>query len=259
MSTRILVTGSRSWTDNETIRTALQPWRKVEGAVLIHGDAVGADRIAAAIWRRWGLPTEVHHANWATRGRAAGMLRNNHMVSLGAQVCLAFIHNNSPGASQCAETAEQAGIRTYRHRKKTPIPTPSQESAHQGNTDLFGTAVPDDTLSYQPTNDPEEVHAVLKIAHSDGYAVTGRRCEQIWRREPGNHIVAVPRHEADTVRQLIDYQWLHLGGGHRYQDKGEELYGRAVLVPKTTKQKLKYWEGLKVTRGQSWATGGSGR
>ncbi|MGH3916292.1 MAG: hypothetical protein ACRDTC_23220 [Pseudonocardiaceae bacterium] len=123
------------------------------------------------------------------------------------------------------------------------------------SVDLFGNEEPDQTLSYQVINDPEEVRAVLKIAHSDGYAVTGRCCEQVWRREPGNHIVPVPRYEADTVRQLIDYQWLHIGGGHRYQDRGEELHGRSVLVPKTTKQKLKYWEGLKTSPGQSRTRG----
>ncbi|MCA1707672.1 MAG: SLOG family protein, partial [Actinobacteria bacterium] len=54
MGTRILVTGSRTWTDNTAIRRALEPWRS-SGAVLVHGGAAGADRIAAAIWRGWGL------------------------------------------------------------------------------------------------------------------------------------------------------------------------------------------------------------
>ena len=52
---RVLVTGSRTWTDTTTIRTAL-------ASVWGHGDAVlvsggcphGADRLAKACWTRWG-------------------------------------------------------------------------------------------------------------------------------------------------------------------------------------------------------------
>jgi len=112
---RILVTGSRTWTDNAVIRAALTPLR-APGVVLVHGHARGADRIAASIWRSWGLPTEAHPADWDTHGRAAGLLRNRHMVTLGADICLAFIRDQSPGATHCAATAEQAGIPTRRYR-----------------------------------------------------------------------------------------------------------------------------------------------
>jgi hypothetical protein len=118
MATRILVTGSRAWTDNAIIRDALTPFR-TSGAVLVHGNARGADRIAAGIWRTWGLPTEAHPADWDTHGRAAGMRRNRHMVALRADVCLAFIRDHSPGATHCAATAEQAGIPTRRYRTET--------------------------------------------------------------------------------------------------------------------------------------------
>jgi hypothetical protein len=117
MTARILITGSRTWTDNTVIRDALTPHR-APGAVLVHGNAHGADRIAAGIWRSWGLPVETHPADWHTHGRAAGMVRNRHMVILGADICLAFIHNHSPGATHCAATANQAGIPTHRHRKE---------------------------------------------------------------------------------------------------------------------------------------------
>jgi hypothetical protein len=104
MIARILVTGSRTWTDNTIIRDALTPFR-TPGAVLVHGNARGADRIAAGIWRTWGLPTEAHTADWDTHGRAAGMHRNRHMVALGADMCLAFIRDHSPGATHCAAIA----------------------------------------------------------------------------------------------------------------------------------------------------------
>lgn len=120
MTTRILITGSRTWTDNTRIRNALAHWcEQYPDAVLVHGNARGADRIAAVIWRRWGLPTEAHPANWSQHGRAAGHLRNREMVQLGATVCIAFIRNHSPGASGCVALAHQAGIPVHLHTERT--------------------------------------------------------------------------------------------------------------------------------------------
>lgn len=111
---RILVTGSRTWDDPAPIRAALEHWRQqLPGAVLVHGNARGADRIAADIWHSWGLTTEAHPADWDRFGRAAGPARNQAMVAAGAAVCLAFIRDASPGATGCAKLAEAASIRTY--------------------------------------------------------------------------------------------------------------------------------------------------
>lgn len=111
---RVLVTGSRDWTDQQTIAVALREWR-APGAVLLHGGARGADRIAAAVWRSWGLRDEAHPADWQRSGRGAGPVRNQLMVAAGADVCLAFINDASRGATHCAATAEHAGIPTVRH------------------------------------------------------------------------------------------------------------------------------------------------
>jgi hypothetical protein len=129
MNIRILVTGSRDWTDTTRIRAVLSYHRQAfPGAVLVHGGARGADRIAARIWTGWGLPTEAHpvtRQEWAA-SRGAGHARNQHMVNLGASVCLAFIRNHSPGATHCAHRAEQADIPTYRHTDDRPERTPPQ-------------------------------------------------------------------------------------------------------------------------------------
>jgi hypothetical protein len=54
MTARILITGSREWTDTARIRAVLAYHRHAfPDAILVHGDARGADRIAAGIWRGW--------------------------------------------------------------------------------------------------------------------------------------------------------------------------------------------------------------
>lgn len=117
---RILVTGSRDWRDPRTVREALsraflaRP-DKDAGVVVVHGGARGADAMAGRWVRDFscvGNPVEEerHPADWSRHGRAAGAIRNGEMVALGAYICLAFIRNNSRGATHCATWAERAGI-----------------------------------------------------------------------------------------------------------------------------------------------------
>lgn len=111
---RILVTGSREWTDVNTIHAALSefyvPPRRV---TLVHGDARGADFICANFgsWAGWIL--EPHPADYALYGpKRAPWVRNTHMVRLGADVCFAFVLNHSSGSMGTAAMAQQAGIET---------------------------------------------------------------------------------------------------------------------------------------------------
>lgn len=123
---RVLVTGSRTWDDMDTIVGALRQVRRdIEGRpiVVVHGDCpTGADAIASYLVQRaaptFGLTEEKHPANWRPGGkldRAAGFRRNAEMVNLGADVCLAFIKDGSRGASHTAALAEAAGIPTKRY------------------------------------------------------------------------------------------------------------------------------------------------
>jgi Bifunctional DNA primase/polymerase, N-terminal/YspA, cpYpsA-related SLOG family len=113
---RVLVTGSRTWTDPAVIADTLRAWFH-PGTVLVTGACPrGADAIAEHLWASWGGPAERHPADWPS-GRGAGFARNAAMVALGADVCLAFIRDNSPGASHTARLAALAGIpvRRYDH------------------------------------------------------------------------------------------------------------------------------------------------
>lgn len=60
------------------------------------------------------LRHEPHPANWRRFGRRAGYVRNELMVRLGADICLAFIRNGSAGTSMCLRLAQDADIRVVR-------------------------------------------------------------------------------------------------------------------------------------------------
>ncbi|MGH3826912.1 MAG: DUF2493 domain-containing protein [Pseudonocardiaceae bacterium] len=123
---RILVTGSRTWDDKDTIDSAITGYLRsistsTEGdppcPVVVHGGARGADQLADRVARERGWTPECHRADWDRYGRSAGYRRNAVMVTLGANVCLAFIHQHSPGATHAAELAQRAGIPTHRYHR----------------------------------------------------------------------------------------------------------------------------------------------
>lgn len=116
---RILVTGSRDWWSKEVVWEALQEaYSYCPGgveAVVVHGACPsGADSLASGWARANKVKIERHPADWKTHGRAAGPIRNREMVKLGADICLAFIRDNSRGASGTADMTEKAGIPTLR-------------------------------------------------------------------------------------------------------------------------------------------------
>lgn len=116
MARRVLITGSRTWTDVATIRAALRSEWGDGTVVLVTGAApMGADHLAERLWSVWGGQVERHPADWDAYGRSAGFRRNAEMVALGADVCLAFIAGGSRGATHTAELAAAAGIPTRRY------------------------------------------------------------------------------------------------------------------------------------------------
>jgi hypothetical protein len=120
MSTRVLVTGSRNFTDYDLMVSSLEAlqrlWPDAEITV-VHGGAKGADNLAEAAAARLGYATESHPADWS-KGRGAGPQRNAAMVALGADLCLAFPIGKSPGTRGCMELARRAGIKVVNVTEK---------------------------------------------------------------------------------------------------------------------------------------------
>lgn len=118
---RLLVTGSRDWDDIVTLRDAINKAVNHLGnrVILVHGACpTGADKLAddwfMYAYRR-PCSIEAHPADWDIYGKRAGYVRNAEMVNAGADLCLAFIKNESRGASMTAKMAEDAGIETWRY------------------------------------------------------------------------------------------------------------------------------------------------
>jgi hypothetical protein len=117
---KILVTGSRDWTDSAKIATEIfrclyEMKTPHSESLLIHGDCpTGADKLADDYARTTGMHIWRFPADWDTHGKRAGFLRNAEMVDLEPDVVLAFIKNGSKGASMTAALAEKKKLETRR-------------------------------------------------------------------------------------------------------------------------------------------------
>ncbi|SHS98831.1 gp62 protein [Mycobacteroides abscessus subsp. abscessus] len=114
---RILVTGSRKWTNRRAIWTALETEYLVapRGIVVVHGAAEGADDIAdrwAWCARQMGrlVQVEAHAPNYDKHGKRAPLVRNQDMADAGAFVCLAFPLEGGAGTRHMMSRAIAAGI-----------------------------------------------------------------------------------------------------------------------------------------------------
>lgn len=113
---RILVTGSRDWDDEDAVLNEIYEASVFtppgERLTVVHGACpTGADALVdKAAERLSNVDVERYPAEWDKYGKRAGFIRNLYMVNLGADLCLAFIKNNSKGASMTARLAEEAGI-----------------------------------------------------------------------------------------------------------------------------------------------------
>lgn len=119
---RVLVTGSRTWTDSVAIYYAFLDWWTKAGEpykpTLVSGACPkGADNIAEFVWERNGWPVERHPADWNRHGRSAGFKRNEEMVLSKPDVCIAFIKDYSKGATHTVNLADRHWIPTIIYRE----------------------------------------------------------------------------------------------------------------------------------------------
>ena len=110
---RLLVSGSRTWTDAEIIRMELETIAdKYKNVVLVSGHAVGADRIAEDIAVCLGWVVEIHEPDWTLNGKSAGFKRNTAMLESDVQAVLAFHKDGSSGTADAIKKAKERKIPT---------------------------------------------------------------------------------------------------------------------------------------------------
>jgi hypothetical protein len=143
---RILITGSRHWTDRAPVWYVLQRICAANPGphALVHGDCErGIDRLvvgwALDIGCEYDATHEPHPADWARNGRAAGPKRNQAMVDLGADICLAWPGPGSKGTFDCMRRAAKAGIRVVNFGAQ-PAPPPSDRRIQQPEQQEASTA-----------------------------------------------------------------------------------------------------------------------
>jgi hypothetical protein len=106
---RVLICGSRTWTDEQRIEDYIKklPW----DAVVIVGDANGADKIANRLALKHDHVTITCPAKWKIHGRRAGVIRNQEMLLWNPNSVVAFQIGNSAGTLDMIDRARKAMIR----------------------------------------------------------------------------------------------------------------------------------------------------
>ena len=106
--TRVVVCGSRHWTDYNYILDALKLYRP---KVVVEGGAPGADLLARKAALELGMEVEQFDADWKHKGPSAGPERNTEMLTTGhPDLVLVFSDEMGPGTSDTVNKALFAGI-----------------------------------------------------------------------------------------------------------------------------------------------------
>lgn len=98
---KLLVTGSRAWTDGELLYAILdEVTREWDEVFLVVGDARGADTTALAWAKDRGHHGKVFKARWESEGKGAGPLRNQRMIDANhdIQAAVAFFQTGEKNA-----------------------------------------------------------------------------------------------------------------------------------------------------------------
>jgi hypothetical protein len=103
---KIVICGSRSWTNEEKIYRVLKEIRHPRE--IVHGGAQGADTLAGRVAMGLGFVVTEMPADWTKWGKAAGFKRNIAMLDLEPELVIAFWDGKSKGTRH---TMQEAGLR----------------------------------------------------------------------------------------------------------------------------------------------------
>lgn len=108
---RVLICGSRDYSKRKAIEGVIDAMKEVHGErlVIIAGGARGADAIAEQAARLKGVKVVVVKADWS-RGRSAGIIRNNLMLDMQPNEVVAFWDGQSKGTEHTISEAQRCKI-----------------------------------------------------------------------------------------------------------------------------------------------------
>jgi hypothetical protein len=107
---RLLACGSRDWTDRGRIAAVLAGYAAHRPIEVIHGDAPGADALAADVARSYGYAVRAFPPDEARHGDRARPMRNLAMLDARPDVVLAFHDGDSPGTQHTIDEARRRAV-----------------------------------------------------------------------------------------------------------------------------------------------------
>ena len=116
--TRIIVAGSRDFTDKEKLYRVLNNYLshvkdKVE---IVSGHCRGADMLGEQYAKDHNIPVVLFPADWNTYGKRAGYIRNKQMAEYAAEdggMLIAFWDGESKGTKMMVELAMKNGLTVH--------------------------------------------------------------------------------------------------------------------------------------------------
>lgn len=110
---RVVLAGGRDFTDYDLLRTSCLSFlgNKLTShqVIVVSGHAPGADSLGERFAQEHGLQIELHPADWAKHGRAAGPIRNKEMAEC-ADALIAFWDGKSKGTKNMIDLALRYGL-----------------------------------------------------------------------------------------------------------------------------------------------------
>lgn len=107
---KVLCCGDRAWSNDLCIYDALRYLG--DGTVVVHGACRGADRLCGRVAESLGYGVVSVPADWDTHGKAAGIIRNQKMLTDHPDIAFWFaFHNN---LSESRGTADMVARLTKR-------------------------------------------------------------------------------------------------------------------------------------------------
>lgn len=93
---KILICGSRNWTDKERIKEEVESLIKQDYYIecIIEGEANGADKLGREVGEELKIPVIPFPADWEKHGKAAGHIRNQQMLDEGSPDYILAFHEN---------------------------------------------------------------------------------------------------------------------------------------------------------------------